>query len=59
MKLVWVVQVGREKVLWDNFTDAWADYKTHDDYLWLLPNKIYPKLVSAKYFESLKEHTGW
>lgn len=59
IKLVWVVQIGLEKVLWDNFKDAWADFKTHNDPYWLLSNKIYPRLVSEVYFESLKEHDGW
>jgi len=59
--IVWVVKVENRKCVFETFSEAWADYLTHKDYLALLPNPawIYPKFMSRKKFKSLVEFTGW
>jgi hypothetical protein len=61
MKIVWVVKLGKQKVLWETFREALEDYRNHEDYLRLLPNPawIYPRLISKARFDQLKEHNGW
>jgi hypothetical protein len=61
MKLVWVVRLDKQKVIWDSFQEAWQDYLSHEDYLHILPNPawIYPRLISDSKLNSLPEHKGW
>lgn len=59
MKLVWVVRNDYIRpssggVLFETFLEALEDFKSHE---W--PRFIYPRLISKKEFNNLKEHTGW
>jgi len=59
--IVWCVRVEGRTCVFETFSEAWEDYKTHEDYLFLMPNPawIYPKIMSKKKLESLSEFTGW
>jgi len=59
--IVWKVKVEGRSCVFEHFSDAWADFKTHEDYLFILPNAawIYPVLMSRKRFNSLADFTGW
>jgi hypothetical protein len=61
MKIVWVVQLKGQKVLWETFREAWEDYSLHknDSGLFSNPAWIYPRLISKVRFDQLKEHNGW
>ena len=53
MTMVWCVKVGRSVCVWNTLTEAWGDFKSHDNAL------IYPKIMSKNKLNSLKEFTGW
>jgi hypothetical protein len=61
MKIVWVVQIKGQRVLWETFQEAWEDYCSHKygSGLFSNPSWIYPKLIAKARFDRLKEHNGW
>lgn len=52
--IVWQVKSGKQSVLWERFSEAWADFKSLD-----YKRRIYPFFILRCDFESLREHNGW
>ncbi len=54
--IVWVVKYknGYWKCLWDRHYDAWLDLKSSE-----LAVFLYPKFVTKKHYENLKEFEGF
>lgn len=54
--LVWCVKYKQcyGKVLWPSFRESWQEFRTNE-----LAILIYPKFVSKKYYDKLKEFAGF
>lgn len=54
-KLIWVVRVEGRKCLFEHYSDAKADFETHDPYR----RYIYPKIILKKTWEKIPDFSGW
>jgi hypothetical protein len=54
--LVWVIRKEGQSCVFEHFSEAWEDWKTHEgDIRW-----IYPKYVYIGWFKrGMKEFDGW
>lgn len=52
--ILWKVKAEGRSCLFETLSEAWEDFKSHDN-----KRRIYPIFMSKKKFNNLPEFTGW
>jgi hypothetical protein len=55
MKIYWCVKKERRWCVFEDFASAWYDWKSHEGEV----RFIFPRIMTKKRFETLRDFDGW